>query len=184
MATRTWAVDPAHTDVQFSAKHMMVTTVRGAFREVAGSITLDPSRPEDARGEFSVEVASLSTGVEQRDAHLRSADFFATGTWPSARFVVTAVEPGTAGSYSVTGDLTIRDTTLPVTFKVEVLGFHSGMNGERRVGLHAAARLDREAFGLTWNVALEGGGWLVGKEVALEMDLAFEETAARLDAAA
>jgi polyisoprenoid-binding protein YceI len=184
MATTTWAVDPAHTDVQFSTKHMMVTTVRGTFREVAGSVTLDPSRPEDARGEFTVEVASLSTGVEPRDAHLRSADFFAATTWPTARFVVTTVAPAGASRYSVTGDLTIRDTTRPITFEVEVLGFHTGMNGARRVGLHASARLDREAFGLTWNVALEGGGWLVGKEVALELDLAFEQAAARLDAAA
>jgi polyisoprenoid-binding protein YceI len=182
--TTTWAVDPAHTDVLFSTKHMMVTTVRGTFGDVTGTITFDASRPDEARGEFTVSVASIATGVEQRDAHLRSADFFDTATYPTATFAVTAVEPRGGKDYAVTGDLTIRGTTRPVTFTVELLGFYTGMNGSRRVGLHATGKLDREAFGLTWNVALEGGGWLVGKDVALEIDLALEETAAHVAVAA
>ena len=174
MALTTWDIDPAHTDVLFSAKHMMVTTVRGKFQEVTGTVTLDEDDPTTATGGFSVNVASLNTGVEPRDAHLRSADFFDAEQYPTATFVATAIRHKGANGYAVTGDLTIRGTTRPTTFDVELLGFYTGMNGARRVGLHATARIAREDFGLNWNVALESGGWLVGKEVKLELDLALE----------
>jgi polyisoprenoid-binding protein YceI len=185
MAVTTWNIDPAHTDVQFSAKHMMVTTVRGKFGVVSGSITLDDETPAKSTGELIVQVASLNTGVEKRDAHLRSADFFDAENHPTATFVATRIAGRGGKDYAVTGDLTIRGTTLPVTFDVELLGFYTGMNGARRAGFHGAGKLDREAFGLTWNVALESGGWLVGKEVRLEVDLAVEEAvAARAEGAA
>jgi polyisoprenoid-binding protein YceI len=154
---------------------MMVTTVRGTFTDVSGSITIDEDDPSRSGGSFSVRVASLTTGVEPRDAHLRSADLFDVEQHPEATFVATEVRPKGGNGYAVTGDLTIRGTTRPVTWDVEVLGFYTGMNGARRVGLHAGARLQREAFGLGWNVALESGGWLVGKEVTLELELAFEQ---------
>ena len=93
MTTTTWTIDPAHTDVLFSAKHMMVTTVRGKFRSVAGTVTLDEEHPERSTGTFTIDVASLDTGVEQRDGHLRSADFFAADTYPTATFAATRVEP-------------------------------------------------------------------------------------------
>jgi polyisoprenoid-binding protein YceI len=178
MAVTTWSIDPAHTDVLFSAKHMMVTTVRGKFHEVAGTITVDEDDPTRSTGEFTINVASLSTGVEPRDQHLRSADFFDTANHPTATFVATAVVAKGGTRYAVTGDLSIRGTTRPVTFAVELLGFYTGMNGARRTGLHATAKLAREDFGLNWNVALESGGWLVGKEVSLELDLAFEQVKA------
>jgi polyisoprenoid-binding protein YceI len=174
MAVTTWNIDPAHTDVLFSAKHMMVTTVRGTFQEVTGTITLDEDDPTTASGSFTVNVASLNTGVEPRDVHLRSADFFAADEFPTATFVSTGVRHKGANGYAVTGDLTIRGTTRPVTFDVELLGFYTGMNGARRAGLHGTTKLAREDFGLNWNVALESGGWLVGKEVKLELDLALE----------
>jgi polyisoprenoid-binding protein YceI len=174
MAATTWNIDPTHTDVQFSAKHMMVTTVRGRFSAVEGTITLDEDSPANSTGSFTVGVASLNTGVEQRDGHLRSADFFDTDNHPTATFTATRVEPKGGSDYRVSGDLTIRGTTRPVAFDVEMLGFYTGMDGARRAGLHATGRINREDFGLTWNVALESGGWLVGREIKLELDLAVE----------
>jgi polyisoprenoid-binding protein YceI len=178
MAATTWNIDPAHTDVLFSAKHMMVTTVRGTFADVSGTITLDEENPLASGGEFTVAVASLSTGVEQRDGHLRSADFFDAENHPVATFTTTSIEARGGSSYAVTGDLTIRGMTREVTFDVEHLGFYTGMNGARRAGFHATGRINREDFGLTWNVALESGGWLVGKDIRLELDLAVEQAEA------
>jgi polyisoprenoid-binding protein YceI len=177
MAITTWTIDSAHTDVLFSAKHMMVTTVRGKFHGVSGTLRLDEEQPSASSGTFTVDVASLSTGVEQRDAHLRSPDFFDAAGHPTATFTTTSVV-AKGDACAVTGDLTIRDTTRPVTFDVALLGFYTGMNGARRAGFTATATINREQFGLTWNVALESGGWLVGKDIRLELDLAVEETAA------
>ncbi len=184
MSVTTFNVDPTHTDVIFSAKHMMVTTVRGKFASVSGTVTLDEENPTLSGGTFTVDVASLNTGVEQRDGHLRSADFFDAEQYPTATFTTTKVEAKGGDDYAVTGDLTIRGTTKPVTFDVEVLGFYTGMNGARRVGFHATGKINREEFGLTWNVALESGGWLVGKDIKLEFDLALEQAAAASTAAA
>ena len=177
--TTTFTIDPAHTDVLFSAKHMMVTSVRGKFQDVSGSITIDEENPAGARGEFSINVASLNTGVEARDAHLRSADFFDTERFPTATFVAGKVAPKGGQDYVVTGELSIRGVTREVSFDVEFLGFYTGMNGARRAGLHATGRINREDFGLTWNVALESGGWLVGKDIRLEFDVAVEQVVAQ-----
>ncbi len=178
MAVTTWNIDPAHTDVLFSAKHMMVTTVRGKFADVSGTVSVDEENPAASSGEFTIAVASLNTGVEQRDGHLRSADFFDAENDPNATFTTTKVEAKGGSDFAVTGDLTIRGTTRPVTFEVEHLGFYTGMNGARRAGFHAMGKINREEFGLTWNVALESGGWLVGKDIKLELDLAIEQAAA------
>ena len=174
MTVTTWRTDPAHTDIQFSAKHMMVTTVRGKFAEVDGSLTLDEADPAASSGSFTVRAASLTTGNEQRDGHLRSADFFDAEAYPEITFVSTAVTPTRGIDYAVTGDLTIRGTTHPATFDVEFLGLYQGFEG-RRAGFHAVTKLNREDWGLTWNVTLETGGWLVGKEIKLEIDLALDE---------
>jgi polyisoprenoid-binding protein YceI len=174
MTVTTWRTDPAHTEIQFSAKHMMVTTVRGKFAEVDGSLTLDETDPTASAGAFTVRAASLRTGNEQRDGHLRSGDFFDAETHPEITFVSTAVTPKRGNDYAVTGDLTIRGTTRPVAFDVEFLGLYQGFEG-RRAGFHATTRLNREDWGLTWNVTLETGGWLVGKEIKLEIDLAMDE---------
>jgi polyisoprenoid-binding protein YceI len=178
MARTTWNIDTTHSDVLFSAKHMMVTNVRGKFADVSGTVEGDPADPTSAKGTFEIQVASLNTGVEQRDGHLRSADFFDVDNHPTATFVSTRVESKGGADYNVTGDLTIKGTTRPVTFDVEVLGVYTGMSGNRRVGLHATTKINREDFGLTWNVALESGGWLVGKDIKLELDIAVEEAVA------
>jgi polyisoprenoid-binding protein YceI len=178
MATTTWNLDTTHTDVIFAAKHMMVTTVRGKFGTVSGSIQLDPENPTASTGTFTIAAASLNTGVEQRDGHLRSADFFDVETYPEITFVSTSVVAKGGSDYAVVGDLTIRGTTRPVTLDVEYLGLYTAMGGARRAGFHATTKINREDWGLTWNVGLETGGWLVGKDIKLEIDLAIEEAAA------
>ena len=135
--------------------------------------------PDRVQGRVHRRTSRPSTpGVEQRDGHLRSADFFDAENHPTATFASTRVEAKGGSDYAVTGDLTIRGTTRPVTFEVEHLGFYTGMNGARRAGFHATGRINREEFGLNWNVALETGGWLVGKDIKLEFDLAVEQAEA------
>jgi len=177
MATNAFNLDKTHTDVIFATKHMMVTTVRGKFASVDGTLNLDLENPTASFGSFSVDTASLNTGVEQRDGHLRSADFFDAETFPKVTFTSTRVEAKGGSDYKVTGDLTVKDVTRPITFDVEYLGLYASMGGARRAGFHATAKLNREEFGLTWNVALETGGWLVGKDIKIEIDLAVEEAA-------
>ncbi len=178
MATTTWNLDAAHTDVIFAAKHMMVTTVRGKFGNVSGSLQLDPENPTEGSGSFTIAAASLNTGVDQRDGHLRGAEFFDVERYPEITFASTSVTARGGSSYAVVGDLTIRGTTRPVTLDVEYLGLYTSMGGARRAGFNATAKINREDWGLTWNVGLEAGGWLVGKDIRLEIDLAVEEAEA------
>jgi polyisoprenoid-binding protein YceI len=173
----TWRLDGAHTQVNFSAKHMMVTTVRGTFHEVEGTIELDETDPTRSRGEFRVAAASVDTNFAARDAHLRSADFFDAETHPWITFRSTAIRR-TGDAFEVTGDLTIRDVTRPATFQVDLDGIVPGMGGGRHAGLSARASIARDDWGLNWNVALEQGGWLVGKEIKLEIAVAADEVAA------
>jgi polyisoprenoid-binding protein YceI len=171
MATTTWNLDTTHTDVIFAAKHMMVTTVRGKFGTVSGSLQLDPENPTDGRGSFTIAAASLNTGVEQRDGHLRGADFFDVERYPEITFVSTSVTARGGSSYAVVGDLTIRGTTRPVTLDVEYLGLYTSMGGARRAGFHGTAKINREDWGLTWNMVLDTGGLLVSKEIRLEIEV-------------
>ena len=174
----TWNLDSAHTQVNFSAKHMMVTTVRGTFHDVEGTIQLDETDPTRSTGAFRVKAASVDTSFAARDAHLRSADFFDAETYPDIVFVATRVERHRDDAFKVTGDLTIKDVTKPVTFDVELDGIVPGMSGARHAGLSASTKIHREDWGLNWNVALEQGGWLVGKEIKLEIAIAADEVAA------
>ena len=179
----TWKIDPAHTDVLFSAKHMMVTTVRGKFHEVEGALDIDEREPSRSTGEFRIAAASLNTGVAQRDGHLRSADFFDVENHPWITFRSTKVEHVRGDDYEVTGDLTIRGTTKPVTFDVRLNGIAQGMQGGRHLGLAATTRIDREGWGLNWNMALEAGGWLVGRDIKVEVEVAADEVVAPVEAA-
>ncbi len=178
MAATTWNIDTSHADVQFSAKHMMVTTVRGKFGGVTGTLTLDEDDPSASGGTIIVDVSTVNSGFEARDNHLKSPDFFDVATYPTITFVGTRVEPVGGNDFRVTGDLTIKDVTRPVTLDVEYLGTYQGFGPARRAGFHARAKILREDWGLTWNMALESGAWLVGKEITLEIDLAAEEAAA------
>ena len=173
----TWKIDPNHTDVLFSAKHMMVTTVRGKLHQVEGELELDEADPTRSLGEIRAAAGSLNTGVEMRDNHLRSADFLDAEHYPWVVARTTAIERAD-DQYRVEAELTIRDETHPVTFEAEFLGFYPSMQGGRRVGFHLEATVLRKDWGLNWNMALEAGGWLVGDEVRLEVDVAADEVTA------
>jgi polyisoprenoid-binding protein YceI len=176
--TTPFRIDPAHTDIAFSAKHMMVTTVRGKFDGVDGELHIDEANPTRSSAEIRVQAASLSTGFEARDQHLRSADFLDVEHHPVIVFRSTGIEQVTQDRFRITGDLTIRETTRPVTLDAELLGFYPGLDGSRRVGLSIRTTINRKDWGLNWNVALESGGWLVGEDIKLEIDVAATEAAA------
>jgi polyisoprenoid-binding protein YceI len=181
-----WTIDTAHTDVLFSAKHMMVTTVRGKFHDVEGTLHLDEANPTNSSAEIRIATASLGTGNGPRDGHLRSADFFNAEVHPAIVFRSTAIEQVGTSDFRITGDLTIQETTRPIVFDATFLGFYASMQGTRRVGLSARTIINRKDWGLGWNVALETGGWLVGENVTIEVEIAADEAtpAARETAAA
>lgn len=174
----TFAIDSAHTDVLFSAKHMMVTNVRGTFKDVRGTLELDETEPTGSRADIVLMTASIDTGFAARDTHLRSDDFFAVERFPQIRVASTAIRAKGGNDFVVTADVTIRDVTRSVDFDVEFLGFYSGMDGGRRAGFTARARVNRKAWGLNWNVALEAGGWLVDDQVKIDVDVALQESIA------
>jgi polyisoprenoid-binding protein YceI len=182
MSTTTWKLDPAHTDITFSAKHMMITTVRGTFADVDGTLEIDEEHPLASKGEIRVRAASLSTGFGARDTHLRSPDFFHVENWPEIVVRFDGVEAGKGNDYRVTADLTIRDVTRPLTFDVEYVGETTNLQGKRHIAFTAKAALNREDWGLNWNMALETGGWLVGKEIKLVVEVVADQvTAAELE---
>ena len=165
-----YTIDPAHTSVEFVGRHLMITKVRGRFPEVSGTITIN-DEPERSHVEVQLDVASLDTGNPDRDAHLRSAEFFNAEQYPTISFRSTNVEATADGTWAVTGDLTVRDVTRPVTLQVDFDGANASPMGDERVAFSAAADVDREDWGLTWNVALESGGLLVGKKVHIELNV-------------
>ena len=167
----TWTLDPAHSAVTFSAKHMMLTTVRGSM--AIRDLELD-FRPDDLAASsvrVALDAASIDTGQDARDNHLRSADFLEVDTHPAIDFVSTRIERR-GDEYAIHGDLTIRGVTRPVVLAAEYAGTAPNMQGGQRAAFSATAKIDREDFGLTWNVALEQGGWLVSKEIKIQIDLA------------
>lgn len=174
----TWTIDAAHTDILFSAKHMMVTTVRGTFAEIEGTVTLDEMEPTRSHAELRIATGSVDTANGPRDGHLRSPDFFDAEHFPYLLFRSTSVEHVRGEDYRITGDLTIRETTRPVTFDATFLGFYTSMQGGRRAGISARTRINRKDWGLGWNVALETGGWLVGEDVTIEVEIAVDQAKA------
>jgi polyisoprenoid-binding protein YceI len=171
-STRTvWAIDPAHSNVGFGVKHMMFTTVRGRFGDVRGTITLDEQRLENSSVEVEIDVASIDTRDEKRDAHLRSADFFDAAQFPTMTFRSTRVEPRRGDEARVTGDLTIHGVTREVTLDTTMTGRGTNPWGVDVIGFEASTRISRKDFGLEWNVALESGGFLVGDEIKIELDI-------------
>ena len=167
----TWAIDPAHTLVEFAAKHMMVSTVKGRFTEVKGTITLDETDLAKSSVEAEIAAASIDTRDEKRDAHLRSADFLDAEKFPQLTFKTTKVEPGKGDKLFVTGNLTIRDVTKAVTLEVEKLGKAKDPWGQSKIAFNGKVTIAREEFGAKWNQALEAGGWLVGKQVEVDLEL-------------
>ena len=169
-AARTWKLDPDHTQVWFAVRHMMLATVRGQFPEVAGELRLDPPDPTRSKIEVRLEAASVDTRNEQRDAHLRSADFFDVENHPQLTFISKRVEPVGGSKYRITGDLTIRGTTREVVLEAEERGRGTDPWGQEKLGFTASTSIDRKDFGLKWNQALEAGGVLVSDEVKITID--------------
>jgi polyisoprenoid-binding protein YceI len=168
----TWTLDPAHSSVTFSAKHMMVTTVRGSMKIRDFDLDLDVDNPEASSVRVSLDAASIDTGQQMRDDHLRSADFLKADEFPTIDFVSTRIVRTGDDTGDLHGDLTIRGVTRPIVLKAEFGGIVPNMQGGQRGAFSASAKINREDFGLTWNVALEQGGVLVSKDIKIEIDLA------------
>jgi polyisoprenoid-binding protein YceI len=165
-----WQLDPAHTAVEFVARHLMVTKVRGRFHHVDGSIHV-AENPADSWVEVKIDAASVETGDGQRDEHLRSPDFFDVERYPEITFRSTKLEGSSPGHFLVLGDLSLHGVTRPITLDVEYAGVTADPWGGTRAGFSASTEVNREDFGLTWNVALESGGLVVGKKVRLEFEI-------------
>jgi len=167
-----WVIDSNHTQLQFVARHMMVTKVRGRFNRFSGTIHVGQGL-DDSWAELDIEVGSLDTGVEDRDNHLRSGDFFDVEKYPLMLFRTAKVEHAGGNMLRLTGDLTIKDVTRPVTLDMEYEGATPNqLGGGTRIFFTGGTEIDREDWGITWNLALEAGGWLVSKRVQLEIEVA------------
>jgi polyisoprenoid-binding protein YceI len=166
--TGTWTLDKAHTKIGFTAKHLMVTKVRGHFAEFDATVEIADELTE-SKIEVTLVAQSITTGAADRDGHLRSGDFFDVENHPDLRFVSTDIV-GAGEDWKVTGDLAIRGVTRPITLDVTYEGSAIDPWGNEHVGFTASGKMDREDWGLTWNAALEGGGWLVSKDVTLEIE--------------
>jgi polyisoprenoid-binding protein YceI len=166
-----WTLDPTHTRIGFSARHAMVTTVRGQFGEFEGSAQVDAADPAASSVKVNIKAASIDTGVADRDAHLRSGDFLDVETFPELTFVGTSVARVDATTWQVTGDLTIKGVTNPVTIDFEATGVARDPFGNLRAGFEGSATINRKDWGLTWNAALETGGVLVSEKIKLEFDV-------------
>jgi polyisoprenoid-binding protein YceI len=169
--TGTWLIDPSHSRVGFSAKHAMVTTVRGQFTDFSGSLTLDGSNPSASAADVAIATASINTNSEDRDNHVRSADFLDVESHPEMTFRSTGVKHEGGDDFVMTGDLTIRGTTRPVELEVELEGLATDPFGNERIGFSGETVISRKDFGLTWNVALEAGGVLVSDKVKITLDV-------------
>lgn len=166
-----WAFDPAHTLIEFSIKHMMFTTVRGRFNQFHGTISGDPDNPKSATCEVTIQASSIDTGNADRDTHLRSADFLDVEKYPEITFKSTRVEQKSENHFSVFGDLTIRDQTKEVELDVALNGIGQSPWGQKVASFSAETIITRQDWGLTWNVALEQGGVLVGNTAKVNIEI-------------
>ena len=170
-SSTTWKIDSAHTHAEFAVRHMMVATVKGRFAEVSGTITLDESNPASSSVEATIPVASIDTKQADRDAHLRSADFFDAENHPNLTFRSTRVEPKGENEFTAYGELTIRGITREVALEGEYLGTGKSPYGFTVAGFSARTKINRKDYGLNWNAALETGGVLVGDEVKISLEV-------------
>jgi polyisoprenoid-binding protein YceI len=172
----TWQLDPTHSSVEFAVKHMMMTTVRGRFKDVAATLTGDRDHPDEAGIEATIKAASIDTGVGDRDAHLRGDDFFDAERFPDITFRSTKVEnPPTkdGDKFRVAGELVIRDSAMEVVLDCEYLGRGTDPWGKTRAGFSFRTEIDRREWGLKWNQAIETGGVLVANKVRIEGEVQF-----------
>lgn len=170
--TGTYVLDPTHSRIGFTARHAMVTKVRGSFNEFEGSGHFDADDPTGSSLELTIQAKSIDTRNQDRDAHLRSNDFFAMDEYPEITFESTEIERTDETTFQVMGDLTIKGVTKPVALELEYTGTSVDPYGNRRLGLEGGATINRKDWGVNWNVALETGGILVSEKVSLEFEVA------------
>lgn len=180
----TWEIDPAHSSAQFAIRHLMVSTVRGDFRKVSGTVNLDDKDPTKSTVDATIDVSSINTGIEKRDNHLKSPDFFDVAKYPTMTFKSKKIQKAEGEEkFKVTGDLTLHGTTKEV-----VLDFDGNLKpikdptGKSKIGGTASTKLNRKDFGLTWNKALETGGVVVGDDVTVTIDLEMTQAEATASA--
>ncbi|MFG3348302.1 YceI family protein [Streptomyces sp. NPDC048018] len=176
--TGDYTIDPAHSSIGFTVRHAMVTNVRGSFAEHEGTLTLDGSNPAASSAAIDVKIASIDTGIADRDGHLRSGDFFDAEQFPTMSFRSTEAEQLGGDKYRIKGDLTIKDVTKPLSIDLEFNGTATDVYGNERVGFEGAAEILRSEWGLTWNAALETGGVMVSDKVKLNFDISAIKNAA------
>ncbi|MCC6381285.1 MAG: polyisoprenoid-binding protein [Dehalococcoidia bacterium] len=172
-----WQLDPAHTSLQFGVKHMMVSTVKGTFRDFTVDADVDEADLSRSRATITIDTASVDTGAADRDAHLRSADFFDAERYPRITFATRRLEPRGDGEYRIVGDLTIKDVTREVVFEGEVAGPIEDPWGNAKIGVSAETKVNRKDFGLEFHVPLNAGGVLVGDTVRLSLDAELTKSA-------
>jgi polyisoprenoid-binding protein YceI len=165
-----WAIDPAHTEVQFKVKHLVISTVTGKFNQFEGTLNSETEDFDGADAAFSIDVNSVSTNSEDRDNHLRSNDFFAAEEYPKITFENGRLKKVKDDQYTMSGDMTIRGTTRPVTLNVVYNGTMKDPWGNMKAGFEITGKLNRKDYGLTWNTITEAGGMLVGEDVKLEIN--------------
>ncbi|WP_246942530.1 YceI family protein [Bacillus pinisoli] len=171
MALTKWAVDPAHSGVDFSVRHMVISSVKGSFDSYTAEIEADLADLTTASISFSVDLASVNTRNADRDNHLRSADFFDVEQFPTLTFTSTSIEKTDEDEYNVTGDVTLHGVTRQETFKVVYEGSGKDPWGNEKVGFSATGKINRGDYGLTWNAALETGGVLVGDQIKVSLEI-------------
>jgi polyisoprenoid-binding protein YceI len=167
----TWQIDPAHTNVEFTVRHMMISNVKGQFQRTSGTVTANGSDPASAQIDATIDASSVDTRVEKRDMHLKSPDFLDVAKFPTITFKSTKVEAAGPNKWKVAGDLTLHGVTKPVVLEVESSGPPINVMGKMRAGASATTKINRSDFGLKWNQALEAGGVMVGDEVAISIDV-------------
>lgn len=173
MTKSTWAIDPTHSEIGFKVKHMMFTNVSGKFTQFEATIENEDDAFETSKISFSADVNSVNTGNEDRDNHLRGADFFDVENFAKLTFKSTSIKKTSEGEYQISGDLTIKDVTKNITLETEYSGMMKDPWGNTKIGLSLNGKINRKEFGLTWNAALETGGVLVGEDIKLVAEVQF-----------
>ena len=171
IATRPWQIDSSHATAEFAVRHLMISTVKGWFSDISGTVEYDPAAPELVNVDVKIPIATITTRDAKRDAHLKSPDFFDAENHPWMTFKGKRVVQGVKGKFTLIGDLTIRDVTREIQLAVTHEGSGSDPWGNERMGFSATGRLNRQDFGLKWNMALEAGGVLVGDDVKISLDV-------------
>jgi len=173
----TWQIDPAHSSVQFSIRHMMISNVRGEFKTFTATATGDPLKPTEASLEATIDVSSIDTGNEKRDAHLKNPDFFDVEKFPTITFESTKIERAGDTGLKVTGNLTLHGVTKEVVLDVEGPVTVKDPQGNLKAGAHATTKINRQDFGITWSKTLDDGGLMLGDEVTITIDVEGQQTA-------